>query len=156
MACARLGSSPAAGNKNLAEIVGRHPDKFIGFAHHYLFSEGAADELRRAVKEDGLKAYKLLAPALDRPVEDEEAYPVWEACAELDIPVLIHFGIQGSGGGIAWHQNINPLKLHNVAKDFPMLPLSCRISAAPGSARRCNCVGLAAMCRLTPAGRING
>ena len=40
-------------------------------------------------------------------------------CAELDIPVLIHFGILGSGGGVAWHQNINPLKLHNVAKDFP-------------------------------------
>ena len=38
---------------------------------------------------------------------------------ELGIPVLIHFGIQGSSGGIAWHQNINPLKLHNVAKFFP-------------------------------------
>ena len=35
-----------------------------------------------------LKAYKLLAPALDRPVEDEAGYPVWEACAELDIPGL--------------------------------------------------------------------
>jgi predicted TIM-barrel fold metal-dependent hydrolase len=56
---------------------------------------------------------------LDRPIEDAAAYPVWEMCAELDIPVLIHFGIQGAGGGIAWHENINPLKLHNVAKDFP-------------------------------------
>ena len=114
-----VGFVTGGGNKNLANIVRRHPDKFIGFAHHYLFGEGAADELRRAVNEDGLKAYKLLAPSLDRPVEDEAAYPVWEACAELDIPVLIHFGIQGSGGGVAWHQNINPLKLHNVAKDFP-------------------------------------
>ncbi|NOG51413.1 MAG: amidohydrolase [Chloroflexi bacterium] len=38
---------------------------------------------------------------------------------EYNIPVLVHFGIQGGGGGIAWHENINPLKLHNVAKDFP-------------------------------------
>ncbi|MEI2736181.1 MAG: amidohydrolase family protein [Rhodoblastus sp.] len=47
------------------------------------------------------------------------AFPVWEKCAELGIPVLIHFGIQGGAGGIAWHENINPLKLHNVAKSFP-------------------------------------
>ena len=114
-----IGFVTGGGNKNLARIVARHPDKFVGFAHHYLFSDGAADELRRAVNEDGMRAYKLLAPTLDRPVEDLDGYPVWEACAELDIPVLIHFGIQGSGGGIAWHQNINPLKLHNVAKDFP-------------------------------------
>ena len=114
-----VGFVTGGGNKNLANVIKRHPDKFIGFAHNYPFAEGAADELRRAVKEDGMKGYKLLAPMLDRPIEDEAAYPVWEACAELDIPVLIHFGIQGGGGGIAWHQNINPLKLHNVAKDFP-------------------------------------
>ncbi len=114
-----VGFVTGGGNKNLASIIKRHPDIFVGFAHNYLFDEGAADEVRRAVREDGMKAYKLLAPSLDRPVEDEAAYPVWEACAELGIPVLIHFGIQGSGGGIAWHQNINPLKLHNVAKDFP-------------------------------------
>ena len=107
------------GNDHLATIVARHPDKFIGFAHHYPFADDAAQILKRAVVESGLRGYKLLAPMLDRPIADPAAYPVWEMCAELDIPVLIHFGIQGSGGGIAWHENINPLKLHNVAKDFP-------------------------------------
>ena len=114
-----VGFVTGGGNKNLAKVIRRHPDKFIGFAHHYPFAADAADELRRAVAEDGMKGYKLLAPSLDRAIEDEAAYPVWEVCAELDIPALIHFGIQGSGGGIAWHENINPLKLHNVAKDFP-------------------------------------
>ncbi len=114
-----VGFVTGGGNKPLAKVIQRHPDIFVGFAHHYVFGEGTADELRRAVKEDGMSGYKLLAPTLDRPIEDEAAYPVWEACAELDIPVLIHFGIQGSGGGIAWSENINPLKLHNVAKDFP-------------------------------------
>lgn len=114
-----VGFVTGGGNRNLAKIIQRHPDLFVGFAHHYPFAAGAAAELRRAVAEDGMRGYKLLAPMLDRPIEDEAAYPVWEACAELDIPVLIHFGIQGSGGGIAWHENINPLKLHSVAKDFP-------------------------------------
>jgi hypothetical protein len=114
-----VGFVTGGGNDHLASIVDRHADKFVGFAHHYLFGENAAEELKRAVTELGLRGYKLLAPILDRPVEDRAAYPVWEMCAELDIPVLIHFGIQGSGGGIGWHENINPLKLHNVAKDFP-------------------------------------
>jgi len=114
-----VGFVTGGGNQNLAKVIARHPEKFVGFAHHYLFGAEAAAELRRAVQEDGMRGYKLLAPTLDRPVEDLDGYPVWEVCAELDIPVLIHFGIQGSGGGIAWHENINPLKLHNVAKDFP-------------------------------------
>jgi predicted TIM-barrel fold metal-dependent hydrolase len=114
-----VGFVTGGGNDNLAKVVARHPDKFIGFAHHYPFADTAASELKRAVNDLGLKGYKLLAPSLDRPIEDEAAYPVWEMCAELNIPVLIHFGIQGGGGGIAWHENINPLKLHNVAKDFP-------------------------------------
>ena len=114
-----VGFVTGGGNRNLAKIIARHPDKFIGFAHNYLFAEGAAAELKRAVEEDGMKAYKLLAPALDRAIEDEAGYPVWDMCAQLDIPVLVHFGILGSGGGLAWHENINPLKLHNVAKDFP-------------------------------------
>lgn len=107
------------GNEHLASIVKQYPEKFIGFAHHDPFTENAADELQHAIKDLGLRGYKLLAPALDRSISDKDAYPVWEVCAELDIPVLIHFGILGSGGGVAWHENINPLTLHNVAKDFP-------------------------------------
>lgn len=114
-----IGFVTGGGNDNLSQIVARHPDKFIGFAHHQPWGEEAAVELKRSVTELGMKGYKLLAPMLDRPIESEEAYPAWEMCAELDIPVLIHFGIQGGGGGIATHENINPLKLHNIAKDFP-------------------------------------
>ena len=114
-----IGFVTGGGNDHLAAITQQYPDKFIGFAHNYLFAEDAAEELKRGVTEFGFRGYKLLAPGLDRPIEDKAAYPVWEMCAELDIPVLVHFGIMGGGGGIATHENINPLKLHNVAKDFP-------------------------------------
>ncbi|HQY91058.1 amidohydrolase family protein, partial [Caldilinea sp.] len=107
------------GNEHLAEVVSWRPDRFIGFAHHSPFLPDAVARLDRAVTELGLRAYKLLAPNIEEPIEDPAAFPVWEKCAELGIPVLIHFGIQGGAGGIAWHQNINPLKLHNVAKAFP-------------------------------------
>lgn len=111
------------GNDNLAQVVARYPDKFIGFAHHNPFAGDAAAELERAVKELGLRGYKLIAPALDRPIGDRAAYPVWEKAAELGIPVLIHFGILGGGGGVAWHINMDPLQgLHNIARDFPTVP----------------------------------
>lgn len=111
------------GNDNLASVVKRYPDKFIGYAHHNPFSENAAEELERAVKELGLRAYKIIAPALDQPIGDRSIYPVWEKAAELGIPVLIHFGVLGGGGGVAWHINMDPLySLHNVARDFPSVP----------------------------------
>ena len=114
-----VGFVTGGGNDHLAEIVSWYPDKFIGFAHHNPFEPDAVAELERAVTELGLRGYKLLAPMIEQPIEDESIWPVWEKCAELDIPVLIHFGIQGSAGGIAWHENINPFKLHNIAKAFP-------------------------------------
>lgn len=109
------------GNDNLARIVSWYPDKFIGFAHHSPFEEGAAEELERTVTELGMKGYKILAPALEQPIDARAAYPVWEKAAELGIPVLIHFGILGGGGGVAWHTNMDPLRLHDVARDFPTI-----------------------------------
>ena len=110
------------GNDKLAEIVSWYPDKFIGFAHHNPFADDAADELRRAVREKGLKGYKLIAPALDRPIDDPSGYPTWEAAEELGIPILVHFGVLGGGGGISHHVNMSPLMLHNVARDFATIP----------------------------------
>jgi predicted TIM-barrel fold metal-dependent hydrolase len=117
-----VGFVTGGGNDNLARVVARHPDKFVGFAHHSPFAEGAADELERAVRTLGLRGYKIIAPALEQPIDDRAAYPVWEKAAELGIPVLIHFGILGGGGGVAWHVNMDPLRLHNVARDFPTVP----------------------------------
>jgi predicted TIM-barrel fold metal-dependent hydrolase len=107
------------GNDNLAAAVARHTDKFVAFAHHNLFAPDAAAELERAVTQLGFRGYKLLAPALEKPIDDKSAWPVWEVAEQYDIPVLIHFGILGSGGGVAWHENINPLRLHDVARAFP-------------------------------------
>ena len=107
------------GNERLAMITKMAPDRFIGYAHHNLFAEDAALELEKAVIKLGLKGYKILAPILDKSINDKSAYPVWEVCAKYNIPVLIHFGIIGSGGGIAYNENINPALLESIAKDFP-------------------------------------
>lgn len=107
------------GNDHLAQVVRRHPDRFLGFAHHDPFLEGAADEFRRAIETLGLRGLKLIAPRLSRRIDDPAGYPVWELAAAHQVPVLIHFGMLGAGGGIAHNEKINPAHLETVAKDFP-------------------------------------
>jgi uncharacterized protein len=108
-------------NDVLAGVVRRHPDRFIGFAHHAL-GPGAGEELRRAVDELGLRGYKLLGPRTEVPFEDPSVRDVWEFCAERALPVLIHFGFLGRGGGVVQHPRMSPLSLFEVARDFPEIP----------------------------------
>jgi len=115
----RVGFATGGGNETLAGAVARYPGRFIGFAHHNIFAPDAAQELDRAVTQLGLKGLKILAPALERPVNERDVYPVWETCERLGIPVLIHFGMLGAGGGISWNRRDNPGLLEQVARDFP-------------------------------------
>ena len=116
---AKLGFVTGGGNDQLAEVVARHPDDFVGFAHHDPFAPGAAEELERAFSDLGLRGYKMLAPTLSKRIDDRAAYPCWEVAAKHGYPVLIHFGMQGAAGGIAHNDKINPAYLEQVAKDFP-------------------------------------
>jgi len=110
------------GNDNLAKVVGMYPDKFSGFAHHSLFSEDAAAELERAVKELMLKGFKVIASSQTNPIDDKSLYPVWEVANSLEIPVIMHFGVLGGGGGFPTDlRNMNPLTLWEVAKAFPQI-----------------------------------
>ena len=108
-------------NDILAGVVRRHPERFLGLAHHAL-APGAGDELRRAVDELGLRGYKLLGPRTEVPFEDPSVRDVWEFCAERSLPVLIHFGFLGRGGGVVQHPRMSPLSLFEVARDFPEIP----------------------------------
>ena len=116
----RVAFATGGGNDTLARAVARYPERFIGFAHHNPFQPGAADEMRRAVNTLGLRGLKILAPALERRIDDRDLYPLWEAVEELGVPVLIHFGMLGAGGGISWNERDNPGALEQVARDFPM------------------------------------
>ncbi len=111
----------AGGNDQSASLVKKYPNKFTGFAHHKL-EPGGHIELKRAVNELGLKGYKLIGPHTQYPFEHPDLRPIWEFCAEKQLPVLIHFGWLGRGGGIVDHPRINPLSLFETARDFPEIP----------------------------------
>lgn len=107
------------GNDTLAQVIAMNPKRFIGFAHHDPFRPDAAGELRRAIGELGLRGYKILAPALSGALDSPALDALWATAEQLQIPVLVHFGVLGGGGGIAQHVNINPLILQTAAKGFP-------------------------------------
>jgi hypothetical protein len=111
------------GNESLASICSLHPEKFYGFAHHDLALPNARDELQKGIEEFGLKGYKILAPRLNISFDDPTLVPFWEYCAEKSIPIMIHFGLLGTGGGIASHPMISPLSIFNVAHNFPEIPI---------------------------------
>jgi predicted TIM-barrel fold metal-dependent hydrolase len=116
-----IGFATGGGNDTLAHAVARHPDRFIGFAHHNPFVADAATEMQRAVTELGLRGLKILAPALERRIDDKSLYPLWETVETLGVPVLIHFGMLGGGGGISWNERDNPGALEQVCRDFPTI-----------------------------------
>ncbi len=106
------------GNEPLARIVSENADLFSGFAHHGLDEPGAADTLERAI-QSGLCGYKILAPVVEKPLAHPDYADVFAVCHEYGLPVLIHFGILGGGGGLSGTVNFSPLALGEVAARYP-------------------------------------
>lgn len=111
-------------NRRFAELLAPYAGKFFGFASHDPAQRDAVDELRVAVEEYGLIGYKLVAPRMSVSAWDDPALvPIWEYCARRSLPVMIHFGPYGTGGGLVVHHRlINPLTLYSVAVRYPEIP----------------------------------
>ncbi|WP_428964256.1 amidohydrolase family protein [Micromonospora fluostatini] len=109
------------GNDAVADVVDRHPDLLLGFAHHDPYAPGAAAELERAVTERGLRGLKLFAPLLRGPLDGEDLDPLWGAAQRLGVPVLIHIGHYGSAGGLTVGRYGGPAELVRMARRFPEL-----------------------------------
>lgn len=110
------------GNELLSRIIQENPGHFIGYAHHDPFEDNAAQKLDTAVNFLGLKGYKIIAPDLSGKIDDPSLKSVWKVAEKHQLPVLIHFGILGAAGGLAKHENINPMIIHDVARAYPDIP----------------------------------
>jgi predicted TIM-barrel fold metal-dependent hydrolase len=120
---------PPVTNDFVADCVARHPDRFLGFASVDPWKGRAAvAELRRAVTDLGLVGLKLHPSAQAFAPNDTRCYPLYEAAAELDIPILFHTGTTGLGAGLPGGAGVKlgysrPILLDDVAADFPQLTI---------------------------------
>jgi predicted TIM-barrel fold metal-dependent hydrolase len=104
-------------NEAVAELAGRH-EQFLGFASVDPGLPDAPKQLERAVRSLGLRGLKL-DPSLQRffPNDRERAYPLYAACGQLRIPVLLHGGLSWAPPGQA--RFANPTLLEEPLQEFP-------------------------------------
>jgi aminocarboxymuconate-semialdehyde decarboxylase len=112
-------------NDTVAEdIAGK--ERFIGVAWVYLPDiDEAVRELRRAIKDLGLKAVKLSGGYGDGDLDSEVLWPFYEEVARLDIPILVHpgarvFEAQHSHPWLIGSERYQGFQLFPTALGFPL------------------------------------
>jgi predicted TIM-barrel fold metal-dependent hydrolase len=107
-------------NDEVASAVRARPDLFSGVASVDLARPmDAVRELRRAVKQLGMKALRILPWLWNLPPNDRRYYPLYAECVELGIPFCLQVGHTGP---LAPSDPGRPIPyLDEVALDFPEL-----------------------------------
>jgi aminocarboxymuconate-semialdehyde decarboxylase len=79
-------------NDEMAELVARYPDRFIGAAACVPMNDidAAISELDRAIEQLGFRSVQIYTDIQGRPLDDPGIAPIFDRAAALDIPVLLH------------------------------------------------------------------
>ncbi len=94
-------------NEKLAELVGKHPDRFVAFATVAMqHPDLAVQQLEHGVKRLGLRGMSVGGSVEGLELADPKFHPIWAKCEELNLLVFIHpVGtkelrprLQGNGG----------------------------------------------------------
>jgi len=104
-------------NRMVSEAAKRFPDRLIPFFTIDPRRQGSLALFQRAVEEWGMKGLKFHPTAGFYPY-DKACYPLYEACVEYGIPVIIHAGSQPAPMKFRFAR---PIYLDDVASDFPDL-----------------------------------
>ncbi len=118
---------PRVPNELVASYIKGYPERMIGFASVDPHKrDEALRELEHSAKDLGLRGLKLHPIAQAFHPHENEFYPLYEKCIDLDFPIVFHTGTTGwgrglPGGGGAKLDYANPIYLDSVAADFPKL-----------------------------------
>ena len=78
-------------NDRVAAAISAHPDRFAGFAALPTADPAAAaDELARAAGELGFKGALVNGRTLERFLDDQFFWPIFEAAEALGVPIYLH------------------------------------------------------------------
>jgi hypothetical protein len=111
---------PLLPNEEVAALVEAYPGRFVGLCSVDLMRPMAAvNELRRAVREQGLRGLRILPWLWNLPPNDKHYYPLYAECVELGIPFCLQVGHTGP---LRPSEPGRPIPyLDEVALDFPDL-----------------------------------
>ncbi len=102
---------------DLAEFIALRPDRLYGCGSLLDPTHPDAARMVRGFPAKGFRALKLYAPAYRVALNDRLVYPVYEAAAECNLPIIIHFGI--TVGAFYDLTFANPLALSAPGREFP-------------------------------------
>src|SRR4029453_15222402 len=120
---------PRLSNDEVVEFAQQNPDIAIPFASiNPTRGAEAVREARRLVTAGAVRGLKLHPPIQEFYPNDRIAYPLYEVFAEARLPVIFHTGHSGIGTGMRGGGGIrlkfgNPMPSHDVAVDFPDMPI---------------------------------
>jgi len=120
---------PRLPNTEVAEVVKRFPDQFVGFASVDPWKgKWAIDEITRAVNELGLIGAKFHPGIQAFYPNDVRFFPLYERISDLGVPALFHTGTNGLGAGTPGGMGVKmdysrPIYLDAVAAEFPQLTM---------------------------------
>jgi len=78
-------------NDEIARMVEKYPDRFVGLANLPLQNiDGAIDELNRAINDLGMKGVMIYSNVAGKPLDSPELWKFYEKSAKLKIPIFIH------------------------------------------------------------------
>jgi predicted TIM-barrel fold metal-dependent hydrolase len=100
-----------SGNDRAAEFVGRHPDRFIGYAVvSPEMPERMVPELTRAIDELKFRAIKVYPPYTTCEIYKPPWHPIYEFANERKLAILFHSGVE-------WQNHTRYLA--KIAPDYP-------------------------------------
>lgn len=84
--CARIA------NDEMAELVAKHPDRFIAACACLPMTdvEATLGEIRRAIDQLGFKGIEIFTDINGKPLDAAEFLPIFELMQAYDLPILLH------------------------------------------------------------------
>lgn len=77
-------------NDDIANTVAQYPKNYIGLGTVPMQDAKLAVQELGRLKEIGLKGIQIGSNINDLNLDDEQFYPIWEACEKLDLAVMVH------------------------------------------------------------------
>ena len=119
---------PALPSEAVVEGAARHRDVLLPFASVDPNDGPSAVSRLRDLVAAGARGLKLHPTLQGFTPNDPAHYPLYEAAAELAVPVMVHTGQTGIGAGLLGGRGFklrlsDPMLLDDVAADFPSLTI---------------------------------
>jgi predicted TIM-barrel fold metal-dependent hydrolase len=113
-------------NTKMAEAQSTYPRRFVGLAHIPAHdSKRAVGELKYAVSELGLRGTTITSQVMGHALDWPELFPVYEAVADLNVPIFVHPAMAPKGYALAEDHDLGRI----LVREFDLCLASVRLIA---------------------------